>query len=351
MYFNVRAYYGTNSNSYMCNHLNYESTCVSPRMAVFERNPGVPLDMGWVEASRVNLPATERRAATHKTRRSIKKEWQAAWLLHAVSCIDLTTLDGDDTPGNVTRLCHKANTPVRQDLVKALDVADMNIKVGAICVYSSRVPDVVAAMKDLKCKVPIASVAAGFPAGQTPLEERISEIRRAITFGANEIDIVINRTYVLQANWQALYDEVRACREVCGEAHLKTILATGHLGTLTNVYKASLVCMMAGSDFIKTSTGKEVVNATFPVAFVMVRAIRDYFQRTGYKVGFKAAGGIRSAKDALSWLALMKEELGDEWMKPELFRIGASSLLGDIERQLYHHVTGCYAAKHQMPLS
>ena len=320
-------------------------------MAGLERNPGVPLDLGWVESSRVNLPATQRRAATHKSRRSIKKEWQAAWLLHAVTCIDLTTLSGDDTPGNVSRLCHKANTPVRQDLIKSLDVEDANIKVGAVCIYSSRVPDAVSALKELKCKVPIASVAAGFPAGQTPLEERVSEIRRAVEYGADEIDIVITRTHVLQGNWQALYDEVRAFREACGNAHLKTILATGELGTLTNVYKASLVCMMAGSDFIKTSTGKEAVNATFTVAFVMVRAIRDYHQQTGYKVGFKPAGGIRSAKEALSWVALMKEELGDEWTKPHLFRIGASSLLGDIERQLYHHVTGCYAAKHQMPLS
>ena len=299
----------------------------------------------------MNLPATQRRAATHKTRRSIKKEWQAAWLLHAVTCIDLTTLSGDDTPGNVARLCHKANTPVRQDLVKSLDVEDANIKVGAVCVYSSRVPDAVAAMKELKCKVPVASVAAGFPSGQTPLEERVSEIRRAVGYGAEEIDIVITRTHVLQGNWQALYDEVCAFREACGNAHLKTILATGELGTLTNVYKASLVSMMAGADFIKTSTGKEAVNATFLVAFVMVRAIRDFHQRTGYKVGFKPAGGIRSAKEALSWVALMKEELGDEWTKPHLFRLGASSLLGDIERQLFHHVTGCYAAKHQMPLS
>ena len=320
-------------------------------MAGLERNPGVPLDLGWVESSRVNLPATQRRAATHKTRRSIKKEWQAAWLLHAVTCIDLTTLSGDDTPGNVARLCHKANTPVRQDLVKSLNVEDANIKVGAVCVYSSRVPDAVAAMKELKCKVPVASVAAGFPSGQTPLEERVSEIWRAVGYGAEEIDIVITRTHVLQGNWQALYDEVRAFREACGNAHLKTILATGELGTLTNVYKASLVSMMAGADFIKTSTGKEAVNATFPVAFVMVRAIRDFHQRTGYKVGFKPAGGIRSAKEALSWVALMKEELGDEWTKPHLFRLGASSLLGDIERQLFHHVTGCYAAKHQMPLS
>ena len=320
--------------------------------AEFERNPGLALDLGWVESSRVNLPATERRAATHKTRRSIKKEWQAAWLLQAVTCIDLTTLDGDDTPGNVNRLCHKARTPVRPDLVKQLGMEGKELHVGAVCIYPQRVPDAVAAMKELSCRnVPIASVAAGFPAGQIPLDQSIEQIKQAVKYGATEIDIVISRTYVLQANWQTLYDEVRACREACGEAHLKTILATGHLGTLTNVYKASLVCMMAGSDFIKTSTGKEAVNATFPVALVMVRAIRDFYQRTGFKVGFKAAGGIRSAKDALSWLALMKEELGDEWMKPHLFRIGASSLLGDIERQLFHHVTGHYAAKHQMPMS
>lgn len=317
-----------------------------------ERNPGLPLDLGWVESCRVNLPATNRRAATHKTRRSIKKEWQAAWLLQAVRCIDLTTLDGDDTPSNVSRLCYKAKTPVRQDLVKSLGVEDFNIHVGAICVYSERVPDVVKAIKDFgNPDIPIASVAAGFPAGQTPLEQRLAEIRKAVEYGATEIDIVITRTFVLQGDWKSLYDEVRACREACGDAHLKTILATGHLGTMTNISKASLVCMMAGSDFIKTSTGKEAVNATFPVALVMVRAIRDYYQRTGYKIGFKPAGGIRSAKESLLWLALMKEELGDEWMQPNLFRIGASSLLGDIERQLYHHVTGRYAAKHQMPMS
>lgn len=317
-----------------------------------ERNAGIPLDLGWVESTRINMPGVNRRAATHKTRRSIKKEWQAAWLLQAVRCIDLTTLSGDDTPGNVSRLCHKAKTPVRQDLIAKLGVEDSNIQVGAVCVYSERVQDAVKSMSELGCEgVPIASVAAGFPDGQTPMEQRLGEIRQAVKYGATEIDIVITRTFVLQGNWQALFDEVRACREACGEAHLKTILATGHLGTLTNVYKASLVCMMAGSDFIKTSTGKEAVNATFPVAFVMVRAIRDYFQRTGFKVGFKPAGGIRNAKDALSWLALMKEELGDEWMQPNLFRIGASSLLGDIERQLYHQVFGRYAAKHQMPMS
>ena len=257
--------------------------------------------------------------------------------------------------GNVKRLCHKAKEPVRQDLVRLLGVQDKQITVGAVCVYPSRVRDAVEGLKEAGCcdvVVPLASVAAGFPAGQTPMEQRVAEIKEAVSCGATEIDIVITRTHVLTGDWVALYDEVRSCREACGElAHLKTILATGQLGTLTNVYKASLVCMMAGSDFIKTSTGKESVNATFPVALVMLRAIRDYYQQTGYKIGFKPAGGIRSAKDALSWLALMKEELGDDWTQPNLFRIGASSLLGDIERQLYHHVTGRYAAKHQMPMS
>ena len=315
------------------------------------RNQGIPLDLAWVERSRVNLPATNRRAATLKTRRSIKKEWQAAWLLRAVTCIDLTTLDGDDTPSKVDRLCHKAATPVRQDLVKQLGMEKVNLTVGAVCVYPERVSDAVQSMKDLKCNIPIASVAAGFPAGQTPLEQRVDEIRKAIEYGATEIDIVISRTLVLLADWAGLYAEVRAFREACGsKAHLKTILGTGNLGTLTNVYKASLVCMMAGSDFIKTSTGKEAVNATLPVGLTMVRAIRDFYEQTGFKVGFKPAGGIRSAKEALSWLVLMKEELGDEWVKPNLFRIGASSLLGDIERQLFHHVTGKYAAIHQMPI-
>ena len=316
------------------------------------RNPGIPLDLGWIETSRVNLPCTQRRAATHKTRRSIKKEWQAAWLLRAVSCLDLTTLDGDDTPGNVSRLCHKGRNPVRQDLAKQLGVEDLKITVGAICVYPERVETAVKTLKELGCsQIPVASVAAGFPAGQTPLKQRVDEIKTAVGYGATEIDIVITRSHVLTGNWEALYDEVCQFREACGSAHLKTILATGNLGTLTNVRKASLVCMMAGADLIKTSTGKEAVNATFEVALVMLRAIRDYYQRTGYKVGFKPAGGIRSAKESLSWLALMKEELGDEWTKPDLFRIGASSLLVDIERQLFHHVTGRYAAGYQIPMS
>lgn len=315
-----------------------------------ERNPGMPLDLGWVLSSKVNLSAVKRRSATHMKRRSVKKKWQAAWLLRAVSCIDLTTLDGADTPSNVERLCFKAKTPVRQDIAEALNITDLHITTGAICVYPNRVPDVVETLKRIGAEhIPIASVATGFPAGQTPLKERLSEIKTAVKYGATEIDMVIPRTTVLTSDWQALYEDVQACRKACGPAHLKCILATGNLGSLENVYKASLVAMMAGTDFIKTSTGKEGVNATFPVAFTMVRAIRDFYERTGVKVGFKPAGGIRSAKDSLSWFALMKEELGDEWTHPNLFRIGASSLLGDIERQLYHFVHGKYAAGHQFP--
>ncbi len=192
--------------------------------------------------------------------------------------------------------------------------------------------------------VPVASVATGFPAGLTPLPQRLAEIRYAVGEGAGEIDIVITRAHVLLGHWSALYDEVAAMREACGPAHLKAILGTGDLKTLRNVYKASMVAMQAGADFIKTSTGKEDVNATLPVSLTMIRALRDYGDLTGERVGFKPAGGLKTAKDALAWLTLMKEELGRPWLEPDLFRIGASSMLGDIERQLEHHVTGRYAA-------
>merc|ERR1719440_1808065 len=307
------------------------------------------LDLFWVRAADVNLAALKRRAETHKTRRSVKKIHQAAWLLRATQCVDLTTLNGDDTDVNVNRLCAKARVPIRKDLLKAMDVAPEIITTGAVCVYPNLVP---AAAKALKgTNIPIASVATGFPAGHTPLPQRLEEIKAAISWGATEIDIVIPRWTVLKGNWEQLYADVKACKEACGDVHMKTILAIGECGTMTNVYKASLVSMMAGSDFIKTSTGKEGVNATFEVALVMVRAIRDYFERTGYYVGFKPAGGIKSAKETLFWLALMKEELGDEWTQPELFRLGASSLVVDIERQLFHYVHGFYAATHDMPLS
>lgn len=316
--------------------------------SLHDRNPGMPLDMGWVNEARVNLSATQRRAATMATRRSLKKQWQAAWLLRAVTCIDLTTLAGDDTPGRVRRLCAKARQPVRPDILTALGMAGTPITVGAVCVYPNRVRDAAAALHGTS--IPIASVATGFPAGQTPLPQRLEEIEAAVEDGASEIDIVINRNLALNEEWEALYDEVKQMRATCGQAHLKTILATGELGTLRRVQKASLVCMMAGADFIKTSTGKEDVNATLEVSLVMVRAIRDYWLRTGRQVGFKPAGGIGSAKQALQWQILMKEELGDDWLMPDLFRIGASSLLGDIERQLSHHVTGNYAARHHIPM-
>ncbi len=312
-----------------------------------QRNPGIPLDMDWVSRVHINRSAVERRAATMNTRRTVKKEWQAAWLLRAITCIDLTTLAGDDTPGNVLRLCAKARQPVRQDLLAALGVD--GLKVAAVCVYHNLVPVAVEALRG--SDIPVAAVSTGFPAGQNPMEQKLGEIEASVKAGASEIDIVISRAHVLTGNWRALYDEVRAFRAACEDAHMKTILATHELATLRNVGMASLVCMMAGADFIKTSTGKEAVNATIPVGVVMVRAIRDYYEQTDYKVGFKPAGGIRSAKESLDWLILMKEELGNEWLSNTLFRIGASGLLSDIERQLAYFVTGHYAAAHYNPMA
>jgi deoxyribose-phosphate aldolase len=306
------------------------------------RNKGTPLHPEWFENIQVNLSASERRAATMTTRRTVKKEYQAAWLVRAIQCIDLTTLAGDDTDQRVHRLCAKARRPLRSDLVAALGLSDSPPTVGAVCVYPMLVAAAVKALTG--SGIPVASVATGFPAGQTPLPQRLAEIHYAVDQGAREIDIVIHRAQVLTQDWTALYDEVSAMREACGQAHLKAILATGDLKTLRNVYKASMVAMMAGADFIKTSTGKEDVNATLPVSLTMVRALRDYGEFTGEKIGFKPAGGLRTAKDALAWLILMKEEVGNEWLEPELFRIGASSMLADIERQLEHFVTGRYSA-------
>jgi deoxyribose-phosphate aldolase len=312
------------------------------------RNPGVELDLEWVRQVRVNRSAVERRAATLGARRTVKKEWQAAWLLKAITCLDLTTLSGDDTPGNVWRLCAKARQPVRADLLAALGAQELRIRVGAVCVYHQLVPTAVAGLEG--SGIPVAAVSTGFPAGQSPFRQRVDEIRASVAAGAREIDIVISRRHPLTGDWPALYEEVRIFREACGEARMKTILATGELATMRNVAMASLVCMMAGADFIKTSTGKEPVNAILPVGLVMVRAIREYLERTGHAVGFKPAGGIRAAKQSLEWLILMKEELGDRWLDPGLFRIGASSLLTDIERQLEHHVTGRYSAAHRHPM-
>lgn len=304
------------------------------------RNEGIPLDLGWVRRLQANTSAIERRAATLPGRRSVKKEWQAAWLCRAISLIDLTTLSGDDTEGRVRRLCAKARSPVSPRLLAALGMEGLTV--AAVCVYHDMVPTAVDALKG--SGIPVAAVSTGFPAGLSPFRLRLEEIRESVAAGASEIDIVISRRHVLTGNWQALYEETRLMREACGEAHMKAILATGELGTLRNVARASLVCMMAGADFIKTSTGKESVNATLPVTLVMLRAIRDYHEATGIRVGYKPAGGIAKAKDALTYLALVKEELGDRWLRPDLFRFGASSLLGDIERQLEHHVSGAYSA-------
>lgn len=312
------------------------------------RNAPMPLDLDWVEAIRVNRSAVERRTATLGGRRTVKKQWQAAWLLKAIACMDLTTLSGDDTEGTVKRLCAKARQPIRQDLAESLGVESLHLTVGAVCVYHEFVATAVKALEG--SGVPVAAVSTGFPHGLSPLPQKLAEIRASVEDGAQEIDIVISRHLALSGEWERLYDEVRAYRDACGEAHLKTILATGELGPLRNVGKASVVCMMAGADFIKTSTGKEPVNATLDFGLVMARMIREYRDATGYRVGFKPAGGIRTAKQALDWLILMKEELGEPWLRPSLFRFGASTLLADIERQLEMYVTGRYSAFNRHPM-
>ena len=313
------------------------------------RNSGIPLDLDWVHEARfTNRSAAERRAQTLPARRSVKKVWQIAWLLRAITCLDLTTLQGDDTPGTVRRLCAKARQPVERDLLKRLGAHGLPIKVGAVCVYHNLVETAVEALDG--SGIPVAAVSTGFPAGQTPMASTLIESRASLAAGAREIDIVVSRAHVLTGEFTALYDEVRCFRETCGDTHMKTIIATGELGTLRNVRAASLVCMMAGADFIKTSTGKEPTNATLPGSLIMVRAAREYCDRTGFHVGFKPAGGIRTARQALDWLALMKEELGDAWLRPNLFRIGASGLLTDIERQLWHNATGRYSAAHRLPM-
>jgi len=320
-----------------------------PVDAEWERNPGMPLDLSWVRDVRVNRSAVERRAESHCRRRSIKGVWQTAWYLRAIGLIDLTTLSGDDTPGRVRRICAKARRPVRQDILEALGVGEMNVKVAAVCVYHRFVEDAVRALEG--SGIPVAAVSTGFPAGLSPLETRLAEIRASVAAGAEEIDIVITRAHVLTGNWEALHDEVRAFRDACGFAHLKAILGTGDLGTYRDVARASLVCMMAGADFIKTSTGKEPVNATLPVGLVMARMIRRYQERTGHAVGLKPAGGIRQAKETLDWMSLMKDELGTPWLQPDLFRFGASSLLTDLERQLEFAATGRYSADFRHPLA
>jgi deoxyribose-phosphate aldolase len=312
-------------------------------------NRGTSLNLDWVEQVRVNTSAVERRAATLVTRRTVKKDWQIAWLLRAITCMDLTTLSGDDTDERVRRLCAKARQPLQHELVEKLGIGELNVKVGAVCVYHLFVETARRALEG--SGIPVAAVSTGFPAGLSPLAERVAEIRKSVESGAREIDVVITRAHVFGGQWQKLHDEILAFKDACGSAHLKVILGTGDLLTLRNVAKASLVAMMAGADFIKTSTGKETVNATLPVGLVMTRAIREYAEETGMAVGFKPAGGIRTAKQSLDWLALMKEELGDAWLSPHLFRFGASGMLADIERQLEFHATGRYSADYRHPMA
>ena len=312
-------------------------------------NRGIPLNLDWVREVRVNTSAVERRALSMVARRTVKKEWQAAWLLRAITCMDLTTLSGDDTDERVRRLCAKGRHPIQQELVEKLGIGKLDIKVAAICVYHTFVETALAALEG--SGIHVAAVSTGFPAGLSPLAERVAEIRRSVEAGAHEIDVVITRAHVFGGRWQALYDEIAAFRQACGGAHMKVILGSGDLLTLRNVARASVVAMMAGADFIKTSTGKEPTNATLPVSLVMVRAIREYAQETGMAVGFKPAGGIRTAKQSLDWLAMMKEELGDSWLRAEMFRFGASGLLGDIERQLEHFTTGRYSAEYRHPVA
>jgi deoxyribose-phosphate aldolase len=313
-----------------------------------QRNPGFPLDLDWVGRVRMNRSALERRAGSISARRTVKKDWQTAWLLKAITLMDLTTLNSDDTPGRVERLCAKARHPVRSDILAGLEAESLPIRPAAVCVYHAFVPTAVAALKGTD--IGVAAVSTAFPHGLAPMETKLAEISASVAAGAKEIDIVIERQMVLNGNWQALYDQIRAFRKACGDAHIKTILGTGELATLNNVAKASLVCMLAGADFIKTSTGKEKVNATLPVSLAMIRMIRWFAEETGIEIGYKPAGGIATAKASLDYMALMKEELGIHWLQPHLFRFGASSLLTDIERQLEHSLTGHYSADYRQPM-
>ena len=314
-------------------------------------NSPLPFDIGLVQSLRVNRSAVEARAIELATRRTFKVEAQVAAYLAVIRCIDLTTLAGDDTAGRIARLCAKALAPLEQEIVQALGIVSP-LTVAAVCVYPAQIKP---AVQFLKGRIPVASVATGFPAGQTFQQLKLKEIDLAIKAGAAEIDVVISREKVLTGKWKSLYDEVVAYREVCGSrAKLKTILAVGNLETLTNVAAASAVAIMAGSDIIKTSTGFEPTNATIPNGLVMVRQIRRFMDLGvlgKQRVGFKPAGGIRTAKDSMLWMTLMLEELGLDWTKPDLFRIGASSLLNDIERQLRHLAFGRYANAQYHPMA
>ncbi len=306
------------------------------------------LDLNWINNINVNLSAVERRTTTLVKRRSVKKEYQASWLLKAITLIDLTTLSGDDTFGKVDRLCKKALNPIANNILSKLEINEDAIRVGAVCVYHHLVSQ---AKNQLNGKLPIAAVSTGFPAGLSSFSTRKKEVIDSIKSGANEIDIVINRGFVIQNNWKKLYEEVKSFKLAANKTKIKAILGVGDLETMRNVAKASLVCMMAGADFIKTSTGKESINANLNNSLVMLRMIREFHEFSGKKIGFKPAGGISTAKSVLEFLILVMEELGEDWLNPNLLRIGASSLLIDIERQLYHHAFGRYATHDKLAIA
>lgn len=288
----------------------------------------------------ITLSAVESAAKFLSTFGSVCGLNEVVWALKALTLTDLTTLSGDDTESNVRRLCQRALHPFRADELTGLSLEQRSrIHTAAVCVYPSRVRDARNALTQMTGgdRVQIAAVATGFPSGQYSLSTRLAEIKYAIDEGATEIDVVINRTLVLTARWRELYDEIVEMRCACGDrVHLKVILAIGECATMENVYKASMVAMFAGADFIKTSTGKESVNATLTSGLVMTRAIQHFHRLTGRKIGFKPAGGVRTLRDAIAWMSLIKLTLGDEWLEPHLFRFGASGLLDDIEKTLRH---------------
>ncbi|ODN04962.1 Deoxyribose-phosphate aldolase [Orchesella cincta] len=315
-------------------------------------NPGIAFDPVHLSVNFILENEVKKQAGQIISSRVglVKGESAAAWLLKAVTCIDLTTLAGDDTEANVLRLCHKALNPIRKDILMKLNL-EILLTCGAVCVYPARVEDAYNTLQTAKSDLPVASVATGFPAGQTTLRTKLVEIEDAVAAGASEIDVVISRRHAIIGDWETLYDELKQMRKACGKAHMKTILAVGELSTFKDVYIASMVAMMAGSDFIKTSTGKESVNATLPVGLIMCLAIKDYQKVTGYKVGLKPAGGLRTCQDAINWLILVKECLGNEWLNPTLFRIGASGLLSDIEKELYKFAYGHPPKSNTLPIA
>ena len=291
----------------------------------------LPLEPRLPRIGSIDQVALEERAAT-LAKRSIKRESKVFALELAVRMTDLTTLEGADTPGKVAALASKAIRP---------DPSDPNVpSVAAVCVYPNLVPTAVERVRGTGVKV--ASVATAFPSGQSPLETKLDEVRWVIEHGADEVDMVIDRGAFLAGRYAKVYDEIVRVKEACGQTHLKVILETGELGTYDNVRRASLLAMAAGADFIKTSTGKLSSAATLPVALVMLEAIRDVFEETGRRVGFKPAGGIRTSKQAIQHLVLVHETLGDDWLTPDRYRFGASSLLNDILMQLRKEKSGLY---------